>query len=122
MRRVVLAAVLAAGLAAPAAADYWSRFEAAVAAYAAGDFVRAQRGFAGLAEGGDPHAQYWLGVMYFEGKGVPQDDVRAYVWFTRAAAKGNRGGRVGRAGVTARMSAAEIAEAERRLGQPRRID
>ncbi len=53
--------------------------------------------------------------MYFEGKGVPKDHVRAYLWLGLAALKGNRGARLGRDGVAKRMTAEQIAEAERLL-------
>ena len=34
---------------------------------------------------GNPAAQHLLGVMYVQGRGVPQDDARAVQWFDRAA-------------------------------------
>jgi TPR repeat protein len=37
---------------------------------------------------GHPYAQGFLGVMYVDGVGVPQDDVEAYVWHAVAAANG----------------------------------
>ena len=41
------------------------------------------------AEQGDAEGQYFLGNRYAEGKGVPQSDYDAYVWFSVAAANGN---------------------------------
>ncbi len=38
-----------------------------------------------LAEGGDLAAQNDLGWMYQNGKGVPQDDVKAIEWYRKAA-------------------------------------
>ena len=35
---------------------------------------------------GDAPAQFNLGVMYAEGRGVPQDYVSAHMWFNLAAA------------------------------------
>ncbi len=113
MRRIALAAVLVLGLAAPAAADYWSEFEAAVEAYAEGAHGEALRRFRPLAEGGDHRAQYWLGIMHFEGKGTPKDHVRAYLWLSLAAKGGNRAARISRDGIAKRMSAAEVAAAEK---------
>jgi TPR repeat protein len=40
------------------------------------------------AEQGDADAQTWVAMMYYEGKGVPQDDNRAFKWFTKAAEQG----------------------------------
>jgi hypothetical protein len=47
---------------------------------AAGWFHRA-------AEQGDAKAQNNLGVLYANGKGVPQDIVQAYVWFSLGASQ-----------------------------------
>ena len=41
------------------------------------------------AEAGDLAAQYNLGIMYAEGRGVPQDDAEAVAWFRRAAEQGH---------------------------------
>ena len=41
------------------------------------------------AEPGDPGAQFALGVRYWLGFGVPQDDVEAVAWFRRAAEQGH---------------------------------
>ena len=40
------------------------------------------------AEQGDALAQYSLGVMYYESKGVPQDYKKAIEWYTKAAEQG----------------------------------
>ncbi len=113
MKRLMLAALVALGLSGPAAADYWSEFEAGVNAFAEGRHDAALGHFRPLAERGDNRSQYWLGIMYFEGKGVPEDFVRAHMWLSLSAEGGNRGARIGRDGIADRMSAAEIAEAER---------
>lgn len=42
-----------------------------------------------LAESGDADAQYHLGVMYEEGRGVGADTRRAITWYRRAAAQGH---------------------------------
>jgi hypothetical protein len=44
-----------------------------------------------LAEQGDANAQYNLGVIYDNGLGVPQDKVRAHMWFSLSAAQGRDG-------------------------------
>jgi TPR repeat protein len=40
------------------------------------------------AQQGQPQAQYQLGLIYKQGKGVPQDDALAIHWFRRAAEQG----------------------------------
>ncbi len=42
-----------------------------------------------LAEKGDPVAQYQLGTLYAEGKGIGQNDATAAMWFERSATQGN---------------------------------
>ena len=37
-----------------------------------------------------PIAMLHLGAMYAEGRGVPQDYVRAHMWFSLAAARGQQ--------------------------------
>ncbi len=44
--------------------------------------------FGRAAEQDHPIAMLYLGVMYAEGRGVPQDYVRAHMWFSLAAAQG----------------------------------
>ena len=44
---------------------------------------------------GDANAQSNLGIMYQNGKGVPQDYVKAVQWYTRSAEQGNRNAQTG---------------------------
>ena len=56
--------------------------------------IDAQVGIADIrarAERGDADAQLLLGVLYAEGRGVPQDEAEAVRWFRRAAEQGNTG-------------------------------
>ena len=41
------------------------------------------------AEQGDAKAQFNLGVMYYHGKGVPQNDLQAVAWYRKAAEQGD---------------------------------
>ncbi len=56
-------------------------------AYDSGDYATALRLWRPLAEQGHADAQYSLGVMYNQGRGVPQDYVQAHMWFNLAAAR-----------------------------------
>jgi len=69
-------------LAAPALAG----FDEGMAAYKQGDFETALPEFRVAAEGGHARAQYALGSMYNEGKGVAPDRARAAEWWHKAAA------------------------------------
>jgi TPR repeat protein len=72
----------------------------------------------GLAAGqGEAHAQFGLAVMYEIGQGVPQSYVEAYKWATLAVAnianpQLSRSYAAGRDALAARMTAAQIAEAQ----------
>ncbi len=125
MKRIIFATALAAGLASPVLVESGSEsgaeFETGIHAYSIGAFRDALNYLEPLAADGDPTAQYWLGIMYFEGKGVPQDDIQAYMWLTLAADQGNRGARLGKNGLERRMNPEQITEAQR-LARNRDVD
>ena len=77
-------AVLLGGVGTSWGADY----DKAFAAYQSGDFATALREFRPLAEQGSVGAQFNLGVMYYNGKGVPQNYKTAVKWFSLAAEQG----------------------------------
>ena len=64
-------------------------FEEASAEYNRGDYAVAFESFRTFAEQGDARAQFVLGTMYADGKGVPQDDAEAVRWYRRAAEQGD---------------------------------
>ena len=53
------------------------------------EYARALRLLRPLAEKGNAEAQYWLGVFYLHGRGVPQDHARAAEWYRKSAERGN---------------------------------
>lgn len=53
------------------------------------DYAAALGEFTTLAEDGDPFAQFLLGLMYAEGKGVQQDFASAYFWLSLSVEQGN---------------------------------
>ena len=63
-------------------------FDVGLEAAQSGDFETALREWVPLAEQGNARAQYNLGVMYANGKGVPQDDAAAVKWYLLAAEQG----------------------------------
>lgn len=63
-------------------------YEDAGAAYTRGDYATALRLMRPLADQGDARAQSNLGLMYAEGKGVPQDFAEAVRWYRKAADQG----------------------------------
>jgi TPR repeat protein len=77
-------------------------------------YAEALKWYRKAAEQGDVGAQNDLGLMYDEGQGVPQDYVIAHMWYTLAAAQGTLKEAVtNRDGVAARMTPAQIAEAQK---------
>lgn len=85
MRKPSLFAVLGAFTALIASVPAWADFQAGLDAYQKGDYVAAAKEWQPLAEQGDPAAQYNLGLLYLDGRGVPQSPAQAVSWFRRAA-------------------------------------
>ena len=69
----------------PAFAD----FADGKAAFDKGDFATALKEWGQPAETGDANAQYYLGLMYYLGKGVSQDYKIAIKWYRLSAENGN---------------------------------
>ena len=65
------------------------------------------------AEQGGDLAQYNLGFMYGNGNGVPQDYIRAHMWWNLAASSGNKDAVSGRDAVSKRMTPADISAAQK---------
>ena len=81
------AAVLALATVSPDAVRS-QEFDAGWQAYQAGDYATAIDIWQPLAEAGDPRAQYNLGSLYYDGRGVPQDRDLAIKWWGEAAGQG----------------------------------
>ena len=77
------------------------------------DYAEAMKWYRLAAEQGYASAQHNLGVMYNNGNGVPQDYVQAHKWFNLSAASGNASAIKNRDNVAARMTPAQIAEAQK---------
>ena len=86
-------------------------WEDSMAAYNRGDYVPAIRLFRPLAEQGNAKAQNVLGVMYRRGQGVARNPVRAFVWFSRAAARGDATAKTELRDVSQTMTGEELAQA-----------
>jgi TPR repeat protein len=86
-------------------------WEDGMAAYNRGDYVPAIRLFRPLAEQGNAKAQNVLGVMYRKGEGVARNSVRAFLWFNRAAARGDARAKAELRDVSQTMTAEELSQA-----------
>jgi len=69
--------------------------------------------FRKAAELGDARAMSNLGFMYAEGRGVPKDDVLAYMWVNLSGAHGDENARELRDMLEKWMSGNQIEEAQR---------
>jgi hypothetical protein len=69
-------------------ADAANDVDAAYAAYLKGNYTRALRLAQLAAEEGNARAQSLLGLLYYQGRGVSQDDSNAAKWFRLAADQG----------------------------------
>jgi len=58
-------------------------------AYKRGDYATVLQLMRPLADAGNTRAQTYLGVLYDNGQGVPQDDAQAVVWYRKAADQGD---------------------------------
>ena len=68
-----------------------------------------------LAEEGNIHAQYAMGLIYAEGRGVQQDNKQAYVWLSRAGEQGDHDAHLLRDFVKLDMKPDEIKDANRMI-------
>jgi TPR repeat protein len=85
MLRTIAACVLGLVLAAPVMAG----MEDALLAYSQRDYETALQEFRPLALQGDSVALYKIGLMHFNGQGVPQDYAEALEWYMKAAEQGD---------------------------------
>jgi uncharacterized protein len=66
----------------------WAGFETGMGGYQRGDYAIAVSEWRPLAEQGDPGAQFYLGLLYEKGAGLPQDYTTARKWYEKAATQG----------------------------------
>jgi uncharacterized protein len=85
LRLPVALALSIACLTAPA----WADFKAGMDAYHHSDYATALREWQPLAEQGQAVAQYQIGLLYANGKGVTKDDAKARQWYEKAAVQGH---------------------------------
>ncbi len=85
----ILAALIAATAALLAPLALAGDLEDGIAAYLDKDYAKALELWRPLADKGVPAAQYQMGMLYAEGKGVEQNDQTAATWFLRGAERGN---------------------------------
>ena len=77
------------------------------------DYAAAMSWYRKAAEQGHASAQNNLGLMYGKGQGVTQDYVQAHMWWNLAAAKGDTDAVKNRDLIAAKLTPAQIAEAQK---------
>ena len=110
MKRLALITALIVALTPPLAAQ---SYKAGSRAYMTGDYTTALKHMRPLAKQGHRKAQKTLGWMYANGRGVAQDDVMAFVWFTVAVENGDRTAWRNLASVENRLNEAQLKEARK---------
>ena len=85
------------------------------AAFNAGNYNRAYEEFKQSADTGNSLAQFMMGRLYAEGRGVIEDKVAAYMWYDLAASNGNTRAIAARDAIAAQLSSSEIDRAQESL-------
>jgi TPR repeat protein len=110
-RMVVIGAVAIAQLFCTSAA-LAGPWEDGMAAYNRGDYVPAIQVFRALAGQGNAKAQNALGAMFRKGEGVPKNSLRAHMWFSFAAARGDAAAKAELREMSQTMTREQISQAE----------
>lgn len=70
------------------AAAWAQNLDTGIEAYEKHDYATAMKEWRPLAEGGHARAQFLVGLLYYDGKSVPQDYAEAAKWFEQSADRG----------------------------------
>jgi len=112
MRRTgVMAGLMAAASLLGASGAMAGPWEDGMAAYNRGDYVPAIRLFRPLAEQGNPKALGVMGIMYRKGEGVGRSPLRAFMWLSLAARRGDTRAKGDLRDVSKAMTPAELSQA-----------
>ena len=101
---------MAAALVLGSAGAFAGPWEDGMAAYNRGDYTPAIQLFRPLAAKGNARAQHLIGVMYHKGEGVARSSVRAFAWFSLAAAHGDSEAKAKLAEVSKAMTPDELSQ------------
>lgn len=84
--KTTIVATLVAGLVASSA---WAGWDEASTAYQQGRYALAYKECKDAASQGDRNCQNFIGFLYANGRGVPQNDQQAVAWYRKAAEQGD---------------------------------
>ena len=112
MRQPALIGAIAATLLVGTAGTQAGPWEDGMVAYNRGDYVPAIRLFRPLAEQGNPKAQTQIGTMYRKGEGMAPSPIRAFMWFSVAAKRGDGKAKAGLREVSKTMTPADMSQGQ----------
>jgi peptidoglycan hydrolase-like protein with peptidoglycan-binding domain len=112
-RRALLASALLLTSAGASHGDY----NAGSSAFNVGNYTRAYQEFKQSADAGNSLAQFMMGRLYAEGRGVVEDNMAAYMWYDLAASSGNSHAIAARDSVAAQLDADELDRAQELAAQ-----
>jgi peptidoglycan hydrolase-like protein with peptidoglycan-binding domain len=105
-------ALLAGGLLLTGAGVSLADYNTGSQAFNAGNYTAAYQEFSQSADAGNSLAQFMMGRLYAEGRGVNEDKVKAYMWFDLSASNGNTRAIARRDAIGAQLSSDEIDRAQ----------
>jgi peptidoglycan hydrolase-like protein with peptidoglycan-binding domain len=105
-------ALLAGALLLTSAGVSYGDYNAGSSAFNSGNYARAYQEFKQSADAGNSLAQFMMGRLYAEGRGVVEDNMAAYMWYDLAAGSGSGRAIAARDTVAARLDADELERAQ----------
>jgi peptidoglycan hydrolase-like protein with peptidoglycan-binding domain len=105
-------ALLAGALLLTSAGVSFADYNAGSSAFNGGNYVRAYHEFKQSADAGNSLAQFMMGRLYAEGRGVVADSTAAYMWYDLSAGNGNGRAIAARDSIAAQLDADELDRAQ----------
>jgi TPR repeat protein len=112
-KRVIVGGLIVAAQILGSIGAFAGPWEDGMAAYNRGDYVPAIQLFRPLAAKGNARAQHLIGVMYHRGEGVARSSVRAFAWFSLAAAHSDSDAKAKLTEVSKTMTSDELSQAKK---------
>jgi peptidoglycan hydrolase-like protein with peptidoglycan-binding domain len=105
-------ALLAGALLLTSAGVSFADYNAGSSAFNGGNYVRAYHEFKQSADAGNSLAQFMMGRLYAEGRGVVADNTAAYMWYDLSASNGNGRAITARDSIATKLDADELDRAQ----------
>ena len=105
-------ALLAGALLLTSAGVSFADYNAGSSAFNGGNYVRAYHEFKQSADAGNSLAQFMMGRLYAEGRGVVADNTAAYMWYDLSVSSGNGRAIAARDSIAAKLDADELDRAQ----------